>query len=158
MRAAAVCLAGLVLAGCQSAPPKVTTPELARFFLESADGRGEVVTLPLSGAQISVQPKPVITEYDIVNVEIARVKLGECLMFELTPAAARDLYRLTAANPGRRLVLALSGVAFGARRIEHPIDHGTLLIFVETPEAALPALVINLNETCAALHPAAAKR
>jgi hypothetical protein len=158
MRVAALLCLGLALAGCQSTPPKPVAPELARFFLESADGQGELVTLPMSGVQISVQPKPVLTEYDIVNVELARVELGKCVMFQLTPAAARDLYRLTVANPGRRLVLTLGGVPFGARRIGPPIEHGTLLVFVETPDAALPALVISLKETCAALHPAAAKR
>jgi len=158
MRAATVLCLGLALAGCRSAAPNHSTPELARFFLESVDSPGETVTLPLSGVQISVQPKPVFTEYDIVNVEIAETDLGQCLKFHLTPAAARDLYRLSAANPGRRLVISLGGVPFGARRMDRPIEHGILLIFVETPDSALPALVVSLNETCAALHPAAAKR
>lgn len=158
MKTIAVGLLGLALAGCQSAPQKASTPERARFFLESVDGTGEQVTLPQSGVQILVQPKPVITEFDIVNVDIARIELGECLVFQLTPAAARDLYRLTAANQGRRLVLLLGGVPFGARYIARPFDRGTVLIFVEVPDAALPALVANLKETCAALQPAAAKR
>jgi len=157
MRATALLCIGLALAGCHSAPPPHFTPEVARFFLESADGQGELVTLPMSGVQILVQPKPVLTEYDIVNVELARVELGKCVMFQLTPAAARDLDRLTAANPGRKLVLALGGVPFGARRIGPPLEGGALLIFVETPDAALPALVVSLKETCAVLHPAATK-
>jgi len=158
MKTIAVCLLGFALAGCQSVPPKVSTPELARFYLESSDGVGEQVTLPQSGVQILIQPKPVITEYDIVNVELARVELGECLVFELAPAAARDLSRLTAANQGRRLVLLLGGVPFGARYIAKPFDRGTVLIFIEVPDAALPALVANLKETCAALHPATGNR
>ena len=33
------------------------------------------------------------------------MELGKCLMFQLTPAAARDFYRLTGSHQGRRLVL-----------------------------------------------------
>ena len=144
-----------VLAGCRTAAPQLTVAERARFYLESADESGERLTLPQSGVQISVQSKPVFTEYDIVDVRIAQVELGQCLAFQLTPAAARDLQRLSAARPGQRLVLLLGGVPFGARRLGQPLDRGVLLVFVEVPDAALPALVANLRETSAALHPSA---
>ena len=159
MWAAAVLCLGVALAGCQSAPPPPHfTLEVARFFLESADSSAELVTLPRSGVQISVLPKAAFTEYDFVSVAMAETDLGQCLKFNLTPAAGRDLYRLSAANPGRRLVITLGGVPFGARQMDQPIENGKLLIFIETPDAALPALVASLNETCAALRPAAAKR
>lgn len=158
MKAAAVCVLGLTLAGCQAVPPKAAVSERARFFLEASGDPWEVVILPQSGAQIAVQPKPVFTELDIVNVEIAQVELGQCLVFQFTSAAARDLARLTAANPDRRLVLTLGGVPFGARHYSRPLDRGVLFIFVEVPDAALPALVASLKETCAALLPAAVKR
>lgn len=145
-------LLACALTGCQSAAPKAAPVERARFFLESADGEGEQVTLPQSGVQITVQPKPVLSEYDIAGVGIAQVDLGQCLAFQFTRAAAGDLQRLSTANPGRRLVLLLSGVPFGARRMNRPLDRGVLLIFVEVPDSALPALVANLQETCAALH------
>lgn len=157
MKTAAVCILGLALAGCQSVPQPVVS-ERARFLLESESDQAVLVTLPQSGVQIAVLPKPVFTEYDIVNVEITRIELGDCLVFQLTAAAARDLERLTAANPGRRLVLTLSGVPFGARRIDKPLTRGTLFIFVEAPDVALPALAASLNESSAALHAAGAKR
>jgi hypothetical protein len=140
------------LAGCRTIAPQLTVAERARFYLESADESGERVTLPLSGAQISIQPKPVFTEYDVVDVRIAHAELGECLAFQLTAAAAQDLRRLSTANPGKRLVLLLGGVPFGARRMSQPLDQGVLLVFVEVPDAALPALLANLRETSAALH------
>lgn len=157
MKTAAVCVLGLALAGCQSAPPAVVS-ERARFLLESESDQAVLVILPQSGVQLAVLPKPVFTEYDIVQVEIARIELGDCLVFQLTPAAARDLARLTAENSGRRLVLTLSGVPFGARRIDKPLTRGTLFIYVEAPDVALPALAASLNETCAALQAAGAKR
>jgi hypothetical protein len=126
----------------------------ARFYLESTrDGAGNA-TLPRSDVTISILPKPVITEFDVVSVEIAEVELGRCLKFQLTPAASRDLYRLTASRLGRRLVLFLNGQAVGARRIDEPIEDGALLIFVERPDEALPALVENLHARLAILQEA----
>lgn len=147
----------LALAGCQSGTHKVVSSERARFYLETSDGQSELLTLPRSGTQISVMPKPVFTEYDFVNVEMAQSDQGKCLEFQFTPAAARDLYKLTTANPGRLLVLVLGDVAFGAQRIVRPVDTGTLFVFVEVPETALPALVVSLKETCELLQPPAAK-
>lgn len=159
MRLAVICALGgvLMLAGCRSPARTDYTPEVARFFLESADGRTELLTLPQSGVKVAVMPKPVITEFDVVNVELARVELGSCLMFQLTPAAARDLGRLTGANLGRRLVLVLNGAPLGARRIEQPLDQGTLLIFAEMTDASLPQLVKELKKTCAGLRPVTGK-
>ena len=157
MKTAALCVVGLALAGCHTASPQAVVTERARFYLESADRAAEALTLPRSGVQITVMPKPVFTEYDLVNVDLAEAELGKCLAFQFTPAAARDLQKLTTAYPGRRLVLVLGGVAFGARRIEQPLDHGIMFIFVEVPDSALPALVATLKETCALLQPAAAK-
>ncbi len=155
--ALALGLIALGLAGCHSGAQRVVSSERARFYLESGGDQTETLTLPRSGTQISVMPKPVFTEYDFVNVEIAQSDQGKCLEFQFTPAAARRLYKLTAANPGRLLVLVLGDVAFGARRIVRPVDTGTLFVFVEVPETALPALVVSLKETCALLQPPAAK-
>ncbi len=146
----------LVLAGCQSAPPVKSASEKARLYLESGDEPTELLMLPQSGLQISVQPKPVFTEYDILNVEIASAELGQCLAIQLTPEATRDLYRLSLDKQGSRLVLVLGGVPFGARRMSEPLDQGTIFVFLEVPDTSLPALVATLKETCATLHPAAA--
>jgi preprotein translocase subunit SecD len=158
MRTAALLLLGLALAGCQSAVRQESAPVRARFYLESADAATGQVTLPQSSVHISVQPKPVFTEFDLVHVEIARVELGPCLEFRFTRAAARDLYRLTVANQGRRLVLVVDGAPVGAQRTDQPLDHGVVRVFAEMPDSALPALVTSLNKTSAALQPAAIKR
>ncbi len=160
MKAPAIYLCALILAGCQTqpAPTKSGTSERARFYLESADESAVVVVLPRSGTQFTISPKPVFTESDIADVAITQIEQGKCLVFQFTPAAARDLKRLTTENPGRYLVLKLGDVAFGARRIGQPLVKGNLLMFVETPDDALPALVDNLNETCAAVRGASAQR
>jgi hypothetical protein len=70
-------------------------------------------------------------------------------LLQVTPAAARDLYRLTGANQGKRLVLTLNDVALGARQIEAPLAEGSVMIFVEMTDAALSDLVRDLKRTSA---------
>lgn len=150
---AVLLLAGGFLGGCASAEkPADHASILPRFHLESATNDGTPVTLPQSGVGLLASVKPVLTEGDVVNVELVQVELGRCLLFQLTPAAARDFYRMSVASQGRRLILFLNGRALGARRIEGPIADGAIFVFVEVPEADLPALVDALKKTTAALQ------
>jgi hypothetical protein len=158
MRWLGLILALACLAGCQSAPTRDHVPTVARFFLESADARAPRVTLPRSGVQLGLAATPAIAEGDIVNVEVAQVELGRCLLFELTPAAARDLYRFTGTHQGGRLVLMVNGAAFGARRIDGPIADGRVFVFAEVDDDALPALARNLKQTSAEIQRAVAKK
>lgn len=155
-----VILVALWLAGCRSMgePTRDFTPTLARFFLETSDSGTAAVELPLSGVRVTIGAKPVFTEGDILDVELMQVELGKCLMFQLTPAAARDLYRLTGSSQGRRLVLMLNQVPVGARRIDAPLVDGRIFVFAEVSEAALPVLVTNLKKTTAELQRAIARK
>lgn len=140
-------IALLAAVGCQA--PRVDEEEArARFYVETG-GSGVEVRLPVSEVALTVEAKPVFTEFDFVAVEAAEVELGRCVMFRLTREAARDLYRLTAANQGRRLVLMVDGEALGARPIEAPMEEGELLVFVEKSDEELVALVRRLQQTTA---------
>lgn len=152
--AVALLLGAMLVAGCTSASaPKDYTPTWARFFLEAAgDTVGTPTVLPRSGVNVAVNSKPVMTEGDIVNVELVQVELGKCLMFQLTPSAARDFYRLSGSHQGRRLVLVVNDVTLGARRLDGPIADGVIYIFVETPEEELPGLVRNLKKSSVAMQ------
>ncbi|MEY2879967.1 MAG: hypothetical protein RLZZ15_2347 [Verrucomicrobiota bacterium] len=154
---AGVALAASVLGGCRSAPLNYV-PATARFYLESSDAGARGVTLPRSGVRLAIGAAPVLSEGDILNVEIAQVELGRCLMFQLTTSAARDLYRYSASNQGRRLVLLVDGAALGARRVEAPLNDGTLFVFVEIPDDQLPGLVERVKQTSADLQRALAKK
>jgi hypothetical protein len=152
-----IVLAGLVAcglgAGCQSAAqPRDYTTLTARFFLESAQADGTPLMLPQSGVRLSVNSKPVITEGDIVNVELVQVDLGKCLLIQLTPSATRDFYRISVAHQGRRLAMVVNGNALGARRLDGVITNGVLYVFVEVPENELPALVDNLKKSSVAMQ------
>jgi hypothetical protein len=147
-------LALLMLAGCGSVGrPKDYTTTWGRFFLEASGGAaGTPLGLPRSGVNLTVNAKPVLTEGDIVNVELVQVELGKCLLFQLTPSAARDFYRLTGSHQGRRLVLVVNDQAIGARRIDGVITDGLVYIFVELPDEDLPQLVQNLKKSSVALQ------
>src|SRR5687768_13212466 len=124
-----ILLAGL---GCQSsAAPRDYTAMAARFFLEAANTDGTPVILPQSGVRLSVNSKPVITEGDIINVELVQVDLGKCLLIQLTPSATRDFYRLSVTHQGRRLVMTIDGETVGARRLDGVITNGVIYVFVE---------------------------
>jgi hypothetical protein len=147
------------LVGCATMPAaKDPAPKWARFYLESADARANVVLLPRSGVRIAVGTQPVLAENDIVNVELMQVELGKCLMFQLTPTATRDFYRLTGANQGKRLVLTINDEPLGARRIDGALADGVVFVFAEVPEAAMLPLVAGLKKSALALQRAEAKK
>ncbi len=151
-------LALLYLAGCQSTKQPDSQPLVARFYLEVRPGEtGVPVQLPRSGVSITVNAKAVFAEYDIRNAEVARVDLGVCLLLQLTPAAARDLYRLSVAQLGRRLVLLLNDAPLGVRLIEQAMPDGVILVFVEIPDPELATLVARLKHTSAGIQSAVKK-
>lgn len=141
----------LLLSGCATpVQPGSSAGRVARFFLESGDGEGEAAVLPSSGVALRLNPKPVITESDITGVDVAEVDLGRCVLFQLAPAAARDLYRLSVVHQGRRLVLQVDGVFLGARRIDGPLADGRVFTFIEIPDESLPRLVEGIKISSAA--------
>ncbi len=146
-------LSALFLTGCQTTEPSpMDQPMVARFFLEARPGTpGVTVQLPVSKVSLNVNPKPVLVEYDLASVDFAKVDLGWCLLFRFSPAASRDLYRLSVANLGGRLVLTLNDLPVGVRRIEQAIPEGALLIFVEVPNEQLPPIAERLKRTAANL-------
>lgn len=157
-----ICLAAVVslLTNCQSRPAQApgVTPLVARFHLETLPGEVAVAAhLPQSGVSLNIAPKPVFSEYDISKAEVARVELGLCVLVQLTPAATRDLYRLSVPAQGRRLVLSLDGVFLGVHRIDHAMADGFVPVFLEMPDGQLPGIVARLNFTSTAMARATKK-
>jgi hypothetical protein len=151
---ALLCGLGLLLVGgCRTTEaPRDFKLTVARFFLEATNGDGTPLTLPQSRVNLSVNSKPVLTEGDILHVEVVQVELGKCLMFQLSPTATRDFYRMSVSHHGRRLVLVVDGRALGARRIDGAITNGVVYVFAEVPDAELPALVENLKKSSASFQ------
>ena len=93
IRIALIFGACLAFAGCQSESKpqeREVKPIIVRFFLESPPNEeGTMLQLPVSRVALKVDAKPVLTEYDITTVNLARLNVGWCLVFQLTPAARR---------------------------------------------------------------------
>jgi len=153
LRLLPVLLGLLFVSGCQTSEPSpLDQPLVARFFMELRPGTpGVRVQLPVSKLVLNINPKPVLVESDIANVEFAKVDLGWCLYFQFSSAAARDLYRLSASNLGGRLVLTLNDAPVGARVLDQAIADGSLLIFVEVPNEELPPIAERLKRTSATI-------
>lgn len=145
----AVLAAVFAVVGCNTTTKKKNYDvTIARFLIEASEGDTFAsVTLPVSGVQISVNNKPAVTELDYTGVQLAHADLGDFLVFNLTPDAARDVYRLTGNNQGKRLVLFINDKPVGARLIDRPLNTGAIAVFVAIPDDMLPALVKNLNAT-----------
>ncbi|RKX35206.1 MAG: hypothetical protein DRP71_04490 [Verrucomicrobia bacterium] len=139
----------LLVAGCATNKKIDYDPMLARFFVESnpREGYSDALMLPLSKAVVPVDPKPVFSELDIVNVDLVQVDLGLCLRFTMTVDAARDLYRLSVNNLGRRLVLTINNAPLGVRVMNSPLSYGDILIFLEVSDDELDKLAFNLKST-----------
>ncbi len=138
----------LVLAtGCQTTSEKDYDPIIARFFLEAnpQEGYAAPMVLPISKVMVPVNPKPVISEIDIIGVDMVQVDLGRCLSFRVTRDAARDLYRLSVDNLGRRLVLTLNGEPVGVRRMDRPLSYGNIMIFLEISDEQLEKTASDLE-------------
>ena len=106
-----------------------------------------VMTLPVSGTQITVREEPLVNEFDIRNVEMVEVELGPALLLQVSEKAARALYRQSVGNRGRRIVLTVNANPVGARRVNQVIDDGNFYTFVEVPDEKLEELVLELRET-----------
>lgn len=155
-----VAAAAVAGSGCQSTTTveEDFEPVIARFAVEATPeiSVAEFVTLPQSGVRIPVYPSIGFSELDIANVELVRVDLGLCLLFEFTPEATRTLFRVSGANIGRRLVLSLNGQPIGARLLEGPIADGRLLIFAEMNDEELTDTAVNLKKTARKIQEAVA--
>jgi len=145
--------------GCASWTKPPPQPGAYAWFLLEADAsqEGFPLVLPVSDVAIRVAPKPVISEFDIVEAAVVEVDLGRCLGLRLTGEAARDLYRMSVSQMGRRLVFLVNGRALGARVLDGAIEGGVLFVFVEVPDAELHELVREINTFAESIRAAKAK-
>jgi len=145
--------------GCNTSSKKKDYDTMvARFLLEANEREAfATVTLPVSGVQIAINNKPIVTEFDYTGVSLAQSDLGKFLVFNLTADAARDVYRVTGSNQGKRLVLFINDKPVGARMIDGAFNTGSIAVFAALPEEMLPELVKNLDGTSVELQKKIAK-
>jgi len=149
----------LAVIGCNTSSKKKDYDTMvARFLIEANEREAfATVTLPVSGVQIAVNSKPIVTEFDYTGVSLAQSDLGKFLVFNLTADAARDVYRFTGSNQGKRLVLFINDKPVGARMIDGAFNTGSIAVFAALPEEMLPEVVKNLDGTSVEMQKKIAK-
>ena len=136
---------------------KVENMQVPRLMIESRGmnyaGSGEVeLTLPMSGSTIRVEGKPIVNEFDIINVEMVKVEMGLALMLQLNDTGRRELYRRSVTHKGNRVVLTSNNKAIGARVLDGAITDGNLYTFVEIEDEELGQFVLDLKASIAELQ------
>ena len=143
--------------GCREDKVDLENLKVPRLMVESrsvqyGDMGGPVVTLPVSQTSIPLQKEPVVSEFEIVNVELVKVELGLALMVQTSSTGARQLYRSSVTNMGNRIVLMINGNAVGAQRIGAAIEDGRFFTFVELPDEELGDLVLEIKDSLVELQ------
>ncbi len=113
---------------------------------------GKRIKLPASRTKISIQDVPVVSEFDILNVEMVKVDMGVALLVQTGGQGARGLYRASVSNMGNRIVFMVNGNAIGARRIDGAIQDGNFYTFVEVDDEELGQLVLDIKDTIVELQ------
>lgn len=152
-----IALLALVFCGCKKEEINTENFRVPRLMVETRGVQygslgGEVVQLPVSGTRIPLQKDPLVSEFDIVNVEMVKVDMGLALLIQTTEKGARALYRGTVTNMGGRIVLTVNDNPIGARRVDGAIQDGNLYTFVEIDDEELGQLVLEIKETLAQLQ------
>ncbi|NBB80546.1 MAG: hypothetical protein GVY36_14070 [Verrucomicrobia bacterium] len=150
-----LCLLGLFV-GCQK-DEDLENLRVPRLMIEARGVNygsltGTTAVLPLSGTQIPLQSEPLVSEFEIANVELVKVDMGMALLIQLTERGARDLYRGSVSNNGGRVVLTVNGNPIGARRLGGAIEDGNFYTFVEVDDEELGQLVLDIKETLQAIQ------
>ncbi|HKK19174.1 MAG TPA: hypothetical protein VJ952_10890 [Opitutales bacterium] len=145
-------LLALLLSACKKDKIEAEDMKIPRLMVETRGVQygglgGQVVQLPVSGTRIALQKEPLVTEFDIVNVELVKVELGLALLIQTNERGARALYRGTVSNMGGRIVLTVNNNAIGARRIDSAIQNGNLYTFVEVSDDEIGQLVLDMKKT-----------
>lgn len=136
---------------------EIDNMQVPRLMIEArgvdyGGGGGHRVTLPVSGTAIKLEREPVVSEYDIINVDMVKVDLGLALMIQVTDKGSRELYRRSVTHSGSRIVLTTNDQPIGASRLGGTIEDGRFFTFVEIPDDELGQFVIDLKASIAELQ------
>lgn len=133
----------LLFSGCASRkPPSIPV----QFYVEVNYPTEENQHYTAKQLLSRIGANPVIVGSEILAVDLVRVDLGMCLLFQLNTQASFRLYNITAQNLGKRLILVINDEPVGVRNIDEIISNGRLFTFLDLPDSELPSLVVGLQE------------
>jgi len=147
-------LLAFVLVGCKKDKLAADDLRLPRLMVETRGINygglgGKVVQLPVSGTRIALRKEPLVSEFDVVNVELVKVDMGLALLLQVNEKGARDLYRGAVTHMGGRIVLMVNNNPVGARRIDDSLQRGggDYYTFVEIDDEELGQLVLDMKKS-----------
>lgn len=124
-------------------------PLKARFFLENRLPtplqKTVSQTLEVSKINITTDSQALILETDLINVELVKVELGLCLLFQIDRSLVNQLYTLSINEKGSRIVFIYNGRTIGSTILSNPIADGKLYMFLEISDRELPEIVADLK-------------
>ncbi len=147
-------LLALLLSGCNQDKLDAADMKIPRLMVEARGINyggmgGLVVQLPVSGTRIQLRKEPLVSEFEIVNVELVKVEMGLALLIQVSEKGARELYRGAVTHMGGRIVLMVNNNAIGARRIDDSMQLGNAdyYTFVEIDDEELGQLVLDMKQS-----------
>jgi preprotein translocase subunit SecD len=172
----------VILAACQSVPPKQTTAEattpstpaqaaptevpaqpaqrqgapIAVFLADTVMQSGRTPVAIQSGA-LYVNPQPVITRDDLSGIQAGSNKQGEGLLaLQLNDAGKARITDVTTKNPNKRLALVVGRTMMAAPSYSSPVTTGHLIFAVGTEQNATAAAraVAGVDDNGAGASPA----
>lgn len=150
----------MVLTGCSGSKSDLKP---MRLYLQVNDtgamaARGSRMMRMPDGMTFYVKSDPVILERHINNVDLVRVANGRlALLFYLNDEGASALYRTSASERGRFMILEYNGLPIGERMLDTVINDGRYFTFVNMPEEDMEELVLDMRENIAKTQEARAK-
>ena len=144
-----VSILSLGIPGCFKISEKVP-PLKARFFLENRLPtplqKTVSQTLEVSKINIITDSQALILETDLINVELVKVELGLCLLFQIDRSLVNRLYTKSINEKGSRIVFVYNERTIGSTILSNPIADGKLYMFLEISDRELPEIVTDLKD------------
>ena len=142
--------------GCRKDRSVIEDAAVPRLHLEVRGGPGTGgvtnIRMPISGSNLSVMQEPLVSEFEITNIELVQVELGYAVLIQMSEMASRRLYRASVERHGSRVALIVSGVPVGLRLLDGPIQDGNFFTFVELDDEQTEDLVLDMRETLIEIH------
>lgn len=129
-------------AGCvtQGKVRHQTQVELRIAYAQSLPGTVPIHVPGIPGL-VYVEPFPILTRMDTVDLDIVEDKLGPAVRLILTPVAAVRLTDATASHIGERMVLFINGEPVAAPIIREAITQQTIIIASKLERSRLESLI-----------------
>lgn len=122
-------LVGVILTGCAT-KGSVKREVTIEFRLGYDTPKEGTVPIHIPGLiqPVYIEPYPLLTRMDIINVSLLEDAFGPALEFIFTPVGAVRFQEITATNIGNRIVVLVDNQPVAAPIVKEPITAGRAII------------------------------